>query len=50
VFTRRWSGAGSSGIGLALARDLVREAGGDLSLASRHPTRFEAVVPAALSG
>ena len=47
---RRWSGAGGSGIGLALARDLVRDAGGDLALASRRPARFEAVLPAGLSG
>jgi signal transduction histidine kinase len=42
IFERRHSLAGGAGVGLALARDLVRAAGGELSLARSAPPRFEA--------
>jgi signal transduction histidine kinase len=41
IFERRHSLTGGSGVGLALARDLVRAAGGELSLARSSPPRFE---------
>jgi signal transduction histidine kinase len=44
VFLRGHSAAGGSGVGLALARDLVRRGGGELTV--RHGSRFEAVLPA----
>lgn len=42
IFERRHSLGGGSGVGLALARDLVRAAGGELSLVRSSPARFEA--------
>jgi signal transduction histidine kinase len=42
IFDRRHSLAGGSGVGLALARDLVRAGGGELSLAQARPARLEA--------
>jgi signal transduction histidine kinase len=47
IFERRTSLNGGSGVGLAVARDLVRWAGGELTLAARRPACFEARVPAA---
>ncbi len=44
IFARGHSRAGGSGVGLALARDLVRRSGGELLLAGRN--RFEALLPA----
>jgi signal transduction histidine kinase len=37
----------SSGVGLAVARDLARAAGGDLTLAGARPPRFELRLPRA---
>jgi signal transduction histidine kinase len=48
LFERGWSsGTGGGGVGLAVARDLVRAEGGDLSLARARPACFELVVRAA---
>jgi signal transduction histidine kinase len=48
LFERGWSsGNGGGGVGLAVARDLVRAEGGDLSLARARPACFELVVRAA---
>lgn len=46
VFERGHSGAGGTGVGLHLARSLVRAAGGDVVLQSRSPTRFAILLPA----
>jgi len=45
LFERHVS-TGGSGVGLAVARDLVRREGGELRLAGRRPAAFEAVLPA----
>jgi signal transduction histidine kinase len=45
IFARRVSLRGGTGVGLALARDLARQAGGDLRLAGFRPTRFELTLP-----
>jgi signal transduction histidine kinase len=47
VFARRVSSSGGTGIGLALARDLVQGAGGRLVLARPRPPRFELLLPSA---
>ena len=44
IFERSWSGGAGHGIGLALARELVRQAGGEMCLRSASPTRFEVLV------
>ncbi len=44
-FARGVSTGASSGIGLSVARELVRAAGGELRLACNAPTRFEALLP-----
>jgi signal transduction histidine kinase len=41
------SGNGGGGVGLAVARELVRREGGELSLVHARPACFEAAVPAA---
>jgi signal transduction histidine kinase len=45
LFERGFS-SGEGGVGLAVARDLVRRAGGELSLVQARPACFEAAVPA----
>jgi signal transduction histidine kinase len=45
VFDRHVSTAGSTGLGLPLARALVEADGGRLVLACSHPTRFEILIP-----
>jgi signal transduction histidine kinase len=45
IFERHVSTAGSTGIGLPLARALVEADGGRLILASPRPARFEIVIP-----
>ena len=44
LFDRRFS-TGDGGVGLAVARELVRREGGDLRLAAARPAAFEAVLP-----
>ncbi len=44
LFDRHFS-TGGSGVGLAVARELVRREGGDLRLAGRRPAAFEALLP-----
>jgi len=46
IFERGVSLSAGSGVGLAVARELARDSGGDLALAPGHPTRFELSVPA----
>jgi signal transduction histidine kinase len=45
IFERHVSTAGSTGLGLPLARALVEADGGRLILAGSHPARFEIVIP-----
>jgi signal transduction histidine kinase len=45
IFDRAVSTAGSTGLGLPLARALVEAEGGRLVLASSHPARFEILIP-----
>lgn len=52
IFTKHVSGGGSTGLGLALAKDLVKADGGRLELSQRHPAVFSvylAAVPAKLA-
>lgn len=46
VFQRGYSGAGSTGVGLSLARAMIESDGGRLELVSRRPPTFAIVVPA----
>lgn len=45
IFDRGFSGAGSTGVGLALARALVEADGGRLELQRRRPARFSVFLP-----
>jgi len=45
LFERGWSSRDGSGVGLAVARELVRREGGDLILARARPACFEVAVP-----
>lgn len=47
IFDRGFSGAGSTGVGLALARALIEADGGRLELQRRRPALFAIFVPAA---
>ncbi len=46
IFERGVSLAARTGVGLAVARELARDGGGDLSLVRAHPPRFECSLPA----
>lgn len=46
IFERGVSLSASSGVGLAVARELARDGGGDLRLAQSRPPRFECSLPA----
>jgi signal transduction histidine kinase len=46
LFERGWSSRDGSGVGLAVARELVRREGGDLILAHGRPACFEVELPA----
>lgn len=50
IFRRGWSGGGSSGVGLSLARALVEADGGRLELTARVPAAFTIVVPTTAGG
>ena len=50
IFRRGWSGGGSSGVGLSLARALIEADGGRLELTSRVPAAFTIVVPTTAGG
>jgi signal transduction histidine kinase len=45
LFERGWSSRDGRGVGLAVARELVRREGGDVVLASARPACFEVEVP-----
>jgi signal transduction histidine kinase len=45
IFDRGFSGAGSTGVGLALARALVEADGGRLDLQRRRPATFALFLP-----
>jgi signal transduction histidine kinase len=46
IFDRGFSGAGSTGVGLALARALIEADGGRLELQRRRPALFSVFLPA----
>ncbi|MGU3292231.1 sensor histidine kinase [Williamsia sp. M5A3_1d] len=50
IFRRGYSAAGSSGVGLSLARALVEADGGRLELTARRPATFSIVVPTGEGG
>ncbi|MEH3154829.1 MAG: HAMP domain-containing sensor histidine kinase [Gordonia paraffinivorans] len=50
IFRRGWSGGGSSGVGLSLARALIEADGGRLELTTRVPAAFTIVVPTTAGG
>jgi signal transduction histidine kinase len=50
LFERGWSSRDGSGVGLAVARELVRREGGDLVLARARPACFEVAVPSPDAG
>jgi signal transduction histidine kinase len=47
IFDRGFSGAGSTGVGLALARALIEADGGRLELQRRKPALFAVFLPVA---